>query len=59
MLMIFTYSYLMLAGVTLMFASVGTFNLPPLFDHHYVNIFMFVMGFCTGAFGYIGAWRHK
>jgi formate hydrogenlyase subunit 3/multisubunit Na+/H+ antiporter MnhD subunit len=57
MLIIITYAYFMLAGVTLMFASLGTFNLPPM--HHYINIFLFAMGFACFAVGYIGAWRHK
>ena len=47
----------MVAGVTLIFASVGTFNLPPM--HHYINVFMFVMGLLLAAHGYISAWRHK
>jgi len=40
-----------------MFASLGTFNLPPM--HHYINVFMFVMGLVLAAHGYISAWRHK
>jgi len=47
----------MVAGVTLMFASLGSFNLPPL--HHYINGFMFLMGFVIAGFGYASAWRHK
>ena len=49
----------MVAGVTLMFAASGGFVLPPIFDHHWVNIFMGLMGFVIAGFGYISAWRHK
>ena len=57
MLIILTYFYFMLAGITLMFAGVGTFNLPPM--HHYINGFLFIIGALCFAIGYIGAWRHK
>ena len=42
MLMMFTYTYLMLAGVFLMFTSVDLFNIPPL--HHYMSAMIFVIG---------------
>mgnify|MGYP001341104809 CR=1 FL=1 len=60
-IMVYVYMFFctlnMVAGVTLMFASLGTFNLPPM--HHYINVFMFVMGLVLAAHGYISAWRHK
>ena len=37
----------------------GGFVLPPIFDHHWVNIFMGLMGLVIAGFGYISAWRHK
>jgi hypothetical protein len=49
----------MVAGVTLMFAATGAFVLPPIFSHHWVNIFMAVMGAVLFGFGYLSAWRHK
>ena len=49
----------MVAGVTLMFAACGAFVLPPIFNHHYINAFMFVMGLLLAAHGYISAWWHK
>ena len=57
MLMMFTYTYLMLAGVFLMFTSVDLFNIPLL--HHYMSAMIFVIGFSSFMVGYIGAWRHK
>ena len=47
----------MVAGVTLMFAATGAFVLPPIFDHHWVNIFMGIMGAVLLGFGYRSAWR--
>ena len=47
----------MVAGVTLMFAATGAFVLPPIFDHHWVNIFMLLMGAVLFGFGYRAAWR--
>ena len=47
----------MVAGVTLMFAATGAFVLPPIFDHHWVNIFMGLMGAVLFGFGYRSAWR--
>jgi len=49
----------MVAGITLMFAASGGFVLPPIFDHHWVNIFMGLMGAVMSGFGYVSAWRHK
>jgi hypothetical protein len=61
LVMVYVYMFFctlcMVAGVTLMFASLGGFNLPPL--HHYINGFMGLMGLVIAAFGYISAWRHK
>tara|TARA_R110002074_G_C12407359_1_gene654711 strand:- start:246 stop:611 length:366 start_codon:yes stop_codon:yes gene_type:complete len=60
-IMVYVYMFFctlcMVAGVTLMFASLGSFNLPPL--HHYINGFMFLMGLVIAGFGYASAWRHK
>ena len=45
------------AGITLLFAATGAFVLPPIFDHHWVNIFMGLMGAVLFGFGYRSAWR--
>jgi len=47
----------MVAGITLMFAATGAFVLPPIFDHHWVNVFMGLMGAVLFGFGYRSAWR--
>ena len=47
----------MVAGITLLFAATGAFVLPPIFDHHWVNIFMGLMGAVLFGFGYRSAWR--
>ena len=49
----------MVAGITLLFAATGAFVLPPIFDHHWVNTFMGLMGAVLFGFGYRSAWRHK
>ena len=58
-LYMFFCTFNMVAGVTLMFAATGAFVLPPIFEHHWVNIFMGLMGFVIAGFGYASAWRHK
>jgi len=61
--MVYVYMFFctlcMVAGVTLMFAASGGFVLPPIFDHHYINGFMGLMGLVLAGFGYVSAWRHK